>query len=133
VLLAAAVPLVAAPLSAATSADSIRGKLTRSPDGKPALRVDNQLISLAGDEDTTKVIEDSRLAGDDFEVVGHYESPDHFQIDPITSRAMFVHKDDKRLLITYWCDVCYIRTYSPGKCVCCQKYTDLDLRAHDEP
>jgi hypothetical protein len=133
VLLAAAVPLVAAPLAAATPAGSIRGKLTRSPDGKPALRVDNQLISLAGDEDTTKVIEDSRLAGDDFEVVGHYESPDHFQIDPITSRAMFVHKDDKRLLITYWCDVCYIRTYSPGKCVCCQKYTDLDLREHDEP
>jgi hypothetical protein len=133
VLLAAAVPLVAAPLSAATPAGPIRGKLTRSPDGKPALRVDNQLISLAGDEDTTKVIEDSRLAGDDFEVVGHYESPDHVQIDPITSRAMFVHKDDKRLLITYWCDVCYIRTYSPGKCVCCQKYTDLDLREHDEP
>jgi hypothetical protein len=79
------------------------------------------------------VLRDERLAGDDFEVIGHLKDPQHFLIDPITSKAMFVHKDGKRLYITYWCDVCYIRTYTPGKCVCCQKYTDLDLRESDEP
>jgi hypothetical protein len=71
--------------------------------------------------------------GTDFEAIGHFNSPDHFEIDPIHTRSMFVHKDGQRLMITYWCDVCYIRTYTPGTCVCCQKYTDLDLRESDEP
>lgn len=113
---------------------SIRGKLTQSPDKKPALELpDHKLIYLEGDDATVAVLNDVRLAGDDFEAIGHYRTPDHFVIDPITSKAMFVHKDGKRLYITYWCNVCYIRTYSPGKCVCCQKYTDLDLRENDEP
>ncbi len=113
---------------------SIRGKLTRSPDKQPALDPGNhKLIYLKGDHDTMDVLNDERLAGADLEAIGHFTEPDHFTIGPITSKSMFVHKDGKRLMITYWCDVCYIRTYSPGKCVCCQKYTDLDLRDHDEP
>jgi hypothetical protein len=108
---------------------SIRGKLTRSPDQKPALEVSpNKLIYLEGDQPTTGVLNDKRLWGTDFEAIGHFNSPDRFEIAPIHTRSMFVHKDGKRLMITYWCDVCYIRTYTPGTCVCCQKYTDLDLR-----
>jgi hypothetical protein len=41
---------------------------------------------------------------------------------------MFVHQGGKRLFVTYWCDVCSIRTYTPGLCLCCRKETDLDLR-----
>jgi hypothetical protein len=124
--------------ASATASDvpgiSIRGKLTHSPDKQPALDPgSHKLILLKGDNDTLAVLNDERLAGADLEAIGHFTQPDHFAIDPITSKAMFVHKDNKRLMITYWCDVCYIRTYSPGKCVCCQKYTDLDLRAPDEP
>lgn len=108
---------------------SVRGKLTKSPGGKPALDVGGKkLILLEGDDGTVEVLNDERLAGTDFEVVGHFKDPDDFVIDPLTSKSLFVHKDGKRLMVTYWCDVCYIRTYSPGKCVCCQKYTDLDLR-----
>jgi hypothetical protein len=108
---------------------SIRGTLTQGPDKKPALETsDHKTISLSGDEGTLKVLNDERLAGSDFEAVGHFSSPDHFEIDPLTSKSMFVYKDGKRFTISYWCDVCYIRTYSPGKCVCCQKYTDLDLQ-----
>lgn len=111
---------------------SVRGKLTRSKDGKPALELsDNKLVYLDGDEGTMAVLNDKRLWNTDFEVVGHFNTPDHFEIDGIHTRAMFVHKDGKRLAITYWCDVCYIRTYTPGVCVCCQKYTDLDLREPD--
>jgi hypothetical protein len=106
-----------------------RGKLTKSPDKKPVLETsDHKLLYLDGDEQTVKVLNDERLAGSDFEALGRNTSPDHFEIDPIHDRAMFVHKDGKRLMITYWCDVCYIRTYSPGPCWCCQRYTDLDLR-----
>src|ERR1051326_8941917 len=113
---------------------SIRGKLTKAPDNQAALdQGDHKLISLKGDDATVAVLNDPRLAGTDFEAVGHFESPGHFMIDPITSRSLFVHKNGKRLMVTYWCDVCYIRTYSPGKCVCCQKWTDLDLRESAEP
>jgi hypothetical protein len=112
---------------------SIRGKLTRSPDQKTVLEVSsNKLAALDGDQATQSVLNDQRIWGTDFEAVGHFNSPDHFEIDPIHTRSMFVHKDGKRLMITYWCDVCYIRTYTPGTCVCCQKYTDLDLRESDD-
>lgn len=113
---------------------SIRGKLTRSPDQKAALDLSpHKLVDLEGDQATQGVLNDQRLWGTDFEAVGHFNAPDRFEIDPIHTRSMFVHKDGKRLMITYWCDVCYIRTYTPGTCVCCQKYTDLDLRESDEP
>jgi len=112
---------------------SLRGKLTRSTGDQPALELGNhKLVLLSGDEPTMDVLNDKRLLGTDFEAIGHYESPDHFQIDPIHARAMFVHQGAKRLLVTYWCEVCYIRTYTPGPCVCCQKYTDLDLRESDD-
>lgn len=126
--------LLAASAPAGVPGLSIRGKLTQSADHKPALRLnDHQLVYLEGDQPSMGVLNDKRLWGTDFEIIGHFTSPEHFEVDPIHTRAMFVHKDGKRLMITYWCDVCSIRTYTPGTCVCCQKYTDLDLRESDEP
>src|SRR6266849_2081628 len=124
--------LLTASCLAAVPGLSIRGKLTRSGN-RPALELnDRELVVLEGDEPTMGVLNDKRVSETDFEVVGHFNAPDRFEVDPIHTRAMFVHKDGKRLMITYWCDVCYIRTYTPGICVCCQKYTDLDLREPDE-
>ena len=126
--------LLSIPALAAVPGLSIRGKLTRSSDSKPVLEMSgHKLVYLEGDQPTMGVLNDKRLFGTDFEAVGHFNSPDHFEVDPIHTQAMFVHKDGKRLTITYWCDVCYIRTYTPGICVCCQKYTDLDLREPDQP
>lgn len=85
-------------------------------------------VILDGDDATKLVLNDERLKDSDFEAIGHYTSADHFLIDGIHLTAMYVHKNGERLMITYWCDVCYIRTYAPGNCWCCQKYTDLDLR-----
>jgi len=112
---------------------SLRGTLVRSSGNQPALELsDHKQVSLEGDEPTVGVLNDKRLWGTDFEVVGHFNSPGRFEVDPIHTRAMFVHKEGKRLTISYWCEVCYIRTYTPGTCVCCQKYTDLDLKDADE-
>src|ERR1700692_849137 len=85
---------------------SVRGKLTKTPDKQPALDPgDHKLIALKGDAATVGVLNDERLAGLDLEAVGHFESPGHFAIDPITSGPLFVHKNGKRLKVTYWCDV----------------------------
>ena len=110
---------------------SLRGKLVSGP----ALELGgHQRVSLTSDDPTLAVLKDARLAGVDLEVVGRHTAPDRFEVQHIHKRALFVHQRGKRLLITYWCDVCYIRTFSPGLCWCCQKYTDLDLRENlDQP
>ena len=114
-------------LRAAESSLGLRGKLKA---GQPAALLTDHAksILLSGDDATKGVLGDKRLDGTDFEVLGHFTDPSHFDIDKIHTRSLFVHKGDKRLMVTYWCDVCYIRTYTPGICWCCQKYTDLDLR-----
>jgi hypothetical protein len=102
------------------SGDEKTPSAIRLPDGRNAV--------LSGDDETEKVVHDPRLAGVQLEAVGHFTTPGQFAVDPRFEKNLFVHKDGKRLIITYWCDVCSIRTYAPGVCVCCQKWTDLDLR-----
>jgi len=128
-----ALTLIALPaVLRASGQQSVRGTLIQTADRLPALRTsDGNSIQLDGDEGTRSVLNDERLRSMDLEALGHFTAPDRFAVDPIYKRAMFVHKDGKRLFITYWCNVCYIRTYTPGNCRCCQKYTDLDLTEND--
>ena len=111
------------------SGESITGALTQHDKAPATLRTsDGRAITLSGDEETEKVLHDPRLANMQLEALGRFTTPEQFTIEPRFEKNMFIHKDGKRLLITYWCDVCSIRTYSPGVCVCCQKWTDLDLQ-----
>jgi hypothetical protein len=119
-LLALSVATVA---RAAESLQSLRGKL--SPGGKPSLGA----TLLTGDAGTMLVLGDQRLAGMDFEVVGEPAGePGLFRVGPLHKRAMFVHQAGKRLMVTYWCEVCSIRTFTPGVCMCCQDETALDFK-----
>jgi hypothetical protein len=121
----------AALLGADTTGTPFRGKLVKGPGDKPALQTsDGKLLLLNGDADTLGVLKDNRLAGADFEVLGT-ESGDTVAINPIYTAALFAYKDGKRLRVTYWCDVCAIRTYTPGLCWCCREDTALDLRDPD--
>ena len=111
----------------------VRGKLTKAPTGEPALQAsDGKLILLSGDPDTVGVLKDERLSNADFEVVGQTTPAGRFDINPIHKRALFSYKDGKRLMVTYWCDVCAIRTYTPGICWCCRQETALDLIEPDK-
>ncbi|HYP12540.1 MAG TPA: hypothetical protein VEQ63_01335 [Bryobacteraceae bacterium] len=121
---------IAAPawLPAAGEPSTVRGKLVRAAGDAPGLQaVGGPIVALTGDEDTVAVLKDQRLSGLEFEVRGKKEAPDRFTVDPIHTRAMFVHKDASRLMVTYWCDVCAIRTYRPGLCWCCRDETELQL------
>ncbi|HYP05597.1 MAG TPA: hypothetical protein VER03_05115 [Bryobacteraceae bacterium] len=111
----------------------LRGKLTKSPTGAPALQgSDGRLTLLDGDPDTIGVLKDARLAGIDFEVVGEAAAAEKFKIAPIHTRALFTYKNGQRRMVTYWCEVCAIRTYSPGICWCCRDETALDLLEPDK-
>ena len=112
-----------------STAPTVRGKLTQRDGKPPALATaQGKLIVLDGDPDTLGVLKDKRLAGADVELRGRFTGPDAFKVDEIHHRSMHVHKDGKKLLVSYWCDVCSIRTYTPGICWCCQEDTALQLR-----
>jgi len=115
--------------TAEAKTESVTGALVQHDHAPATLRTqDGHVITLSGDEETEKVLHDPRLANVQLEALGRFTSPEQFAIEPRFEKIMFVHKDGKRLLITYWCDICSIRTYAPGVCVCCQKWTDLDLQ-----
>jgi hypothetical protein len=127
------VSLIASGLAQAPKPNSIRGVLRQRPGQLPVLETaDHRAITLDGDESTKSVLNDARLAGFDLEAKGHFTAPDRFLIDPFHTEAIFVRKDGHLKVITYWCDTCSIRSYTPGPCVCCQKETTLDLRDPDQ-
>lgn len=117
-------------LRAISAADSavIQGVLKQADGKPPTLDTGERQIPLDGDADTKGVLNDKRLAGARLELKGKSLAAGTFLVEPIHTRALYVHKDGKRLFVTYWCGVCSIRTYTPGKCWCCQDDTELDLR-----
>jgi len=116
------------------SGEVLRGKL-EVRDGRPAKveTAEHKTVTLTGDETATKVLADQRLNGFAIEAHGHYTAPDRFQLNPSHEHSLLVRKDGKLKLVTYWCDTCSIRAYTPGPCVCCQQETTLDLRDPDAP
>jgi hypothetical protein len=109
---------------AQTAAATFRGKLRAGQ----LLETASGPIRLTGDEPTLGVLNDPRVIGLELEVIGQSRAADALEIDPIHKKAMYALKDGKRLFVTYWCDICSIRTYTPGQCWCCQEQTELDLR-----
>ncbi len=109
---------------------SVRGKLVQREGMPPAIETaGHELVAVEGEPETLAVLNDKRLAGFDIEILGHAGGPARFTAGPFyTSNSIIVHKDGKRYSVSYWCPVCSIRAYTPGKCVCCQQETHLDLQ-----
>ena len=113
--------------------ETLRGKLVLRDSTPPAVETaEHKLVTLDGDEPTRKVLGDQRLNGFEVEAKGRFTAPDRFLIDPIHTHSMLVRQDGKLRMVTYWCDICSIRSFTPGPCVCCQRETTLDLRDPDE-
>jgi hypothetical protein len=113
--------------------ETLRGKLVLR-DGQPPVveTAEHKLVILDGDGPTRQVLADQRLNGFEVEAKGRFTAPDRFLIDPIHTRALLVRQGGKLRMVTYWCDICSIRSFTPGPCVCCQRETTLDLRDPDE-
>lgn len=113
--------------------ETIRGKLLVR-EGQPTVieTAEHTLITVDGDTPTHKVLHDARVNGFEVQARGHFTAPGTFQVDPQHTHALLVHDHGNLKMITYWCDVCSIRAYAPGPCVCCQQETTLDLRDPDD-
>ena len=118
-------PFIAA--SAASDFVTIRGTLV-SPSGPVPGPDDALVVSIAGAKKVTLTgdifsqgqLRDLRLAGRTWEFEGNYLPGGEFEI-----QRLFTVKDGKRFKVTYWCEVCAIRTHEPGRCMCCQDETEL--------
>jgi len=93
-----------------------------SPGGDSLVFVtlDGQKHAVTGDIFSLGQLRDPRLAGRVWELEG-IPSPNA----PFEIQKLFTIKDDKRYVVTYYCDVCHIYTHEPGKCMCCQDETVL--------
>ncbi len=127
-----AIPAFAAsPAAAGAPASSeIRGKLIQPDSGPVSLDTGSVKIEIRADKDSDSVLHDRRLAPLEIALHGHPIDATHFQLDPFFLKPIYAMKNGKEMLVTYYCDVCSIRYYTPGRCVCCQQETRVDL--HDE-
>lgn len=118
--------LFLAPLAARLRAAerTLRGRFVT---GGTLVTPDDRKVRLGGDESALKVYQDERLEGVDFEVVGELKDG-VFVADPIHLRPLWAYRDGERRMVTYWCWVCFIRTWAPGPCWCCQAEFDLDFK-----
>jgi len=98
-------------------------------EGKPASMetLDRKNVQLDGDAATRKVLGDARLNGFQVQARGRFTGTNRFTLDPAHSRSLLVRKDGGLKMISYWCDVCSIRAYTPGLCACCQAETEVSL------
>jgi hypothetical protein len=84
---------------------------------------------LTGDAGTMLVLADPRLAGMDFEINGvPAGEPGLFSVGPLNQHAMLTHQGGRRLMVSYWCAGCSIRTLTPGACTVCLRETSPDLK-----
>jgi hypothetical protein len=128
------VPVAGTLAAESPKSEILRGKLIIHSSDPPAADTPGKgRVLLDSDEANLKVLHDDRINGFEMRARGHFTAPGHFLIDPQHTRSLLVRDHDGRLkMVTYWCDVCGIRAYTPGPCVCCQKNTDLDLREPDD-
>ncbi|MBN9660652.1 MAG: hypothetical protein J0H49_20850 [Acidobacteria bacterium] len=116
-------------MMAAEQSIPLRGRLRQGEDSKPGIITrEGKSIDVSGDAATLGVLRDQRLKDADFEAMGHFTGPAQFEADPIYKKALFAWSGGKRLMVTYWCEICSIRAWTPGNCQCCQRPMKLDLR-----
>ena len=121
VLFLALAAVTAGALPAADRMQVLRGHLRQAPGKEPVIEAaDHKSYKVSGDEFTKAQMADSKLNGREMELDGRFTGADQFEASRI-----YTVKNGKRYDVTYWCDVCSIRTHMPGRCMCCQGPTEL--------
>lgn len=89
---------------------------------------DGKTWELIVEADNYHTLYDKRLAGRLWELVGYDKGEGRFDV-----RRMFTIKDGVRHEVTYYCHICHIVSYRPGKCMCCQQEVELRETVYDGP
>ena len=69
----------------------------------------------------------------DLDVVGAMHAEIYLSVDApdtdLWAKVYDVAPDGKRFAVTYWCEKCAIRTYTPGTCWCCRRSSACRTRS----
>lgn len=95
---------------------------------QPVIRTrDNRVVRVtATDSWPAAILSEKRASGKQLQLQGRWKGPDTFEAD----RLFSIH-NGKLHKVVYFCDVCNITSYKPGRCDCCQEPTELREFPHD--
>lgn len=108
---------------AQSGAATLQGKLDLKPGAGPVLVTPKKQVVLSAT--TTylfKTLEDRRLRHRELRLVGTWQRGGGFQVQTI-----FTLHEGKLYRIRYFCETCDIAALGPGRCVCCQQPTELQM------
>ena len=81
---------------------------------------------VPSDEYTSAVVGDNRIHGWELRVEGRWKGADTVQVE-----RLFSVRDGRLHKVTYYCHICNITSYKPGRCDCCQEPTEVREVPHD--
>jgi hypothetical protein len=100
---------------------TLQGKLLFIQGTGPVVETANKQVPLAGRyEYIFRTLEDKRLRNDEVRLEGEFVSDGNFRVDDI-----FTLHHGEVYRVRYFCEICNIVGLGPGKCVCCQRPTEL--------
>jgi len=100
---------------------TIQGTLSQALEGKPAVKARGKEFPLAARSSyLLHTLEDKRLAGREVRVEGEPKPDGSFE-----AWKFFTVRDGKLYRVRYYCQICNIEALEPGRCVCCQRPTEL--------
>ena len=118
---ALAVPSGTRPAQANPALTALEGKLLSVAGHGPVLRTHDKNIPLAATSSyLLHTLEDQRLANREVRLEGTMKADGHFEV-----AHLFTIRDSKLYRVRYYCNVCNIAALEPGRCVCCQRPTEL--------
>ncbi len=111
---AAQAPPAAKPETAITGRLAHQGKI-------PVLKVKDKSYRLtASDDYVNAILQEERVVGREMRLEGRWKNAEAFEVD-----RLFSVRDGKLYKVVYFCDVCNITSYKPGRCDCCQQPTEV--------
>ena len=105
----------------AAKTTALEGKLVSLPRRGPILRTQSKDVPLAAKETfLLHTLEDQRLENRAVRLEGTMKPDGHFEV-----AHLYTKRDGSLYRVRYYCEICNIAALEPGRCVCCQRPTEL--------
>ncbi len=107
--------------AASKTPEVLQGRLTAPGGNKPVLKTPQRDYTLTAKTPyLLHTLEDERLTNREVRLEGAATPGGGFEV-----AHLFTVRDGKLYKVRYYCEICNIPALEPGKCVCCQRPTEL--------
>ncbi len=105
----------------AAKTSALEGKLVSLPGHGPILRTHGKDVPLAAKATyLLHTLEDQHLEHREVRLEGTMKPDGRFEV-----ARLYTVRDGKLYRVRYYCEICNIAALEPGRCVCCQRPTEL--------